>query len=99
MYFTLTQIQFLVLAVLGGLLLVILVALAYWAWRLSLRKDTETDEETGKPEAADDSTEFPDGLREGRKPVPLIVTIVFTAILIWAVAYIIAVALGGIHVQ
>ena len=31
--------------------------------------------------------------------MPLLVTLVFAAVLVWAVAYVIAVALGGINVQ
>ena len=93
MYFTLTQMQFLMLALFGGVLLVLVVALGYWAWQLSLRRQAEAAEEEAETE------EFADGLKEGHGRMPLLVTLVFAAVLVWAVAYVIAVALGGINVQ
>ena len=93
MYFTLTQTQFLMLALFGGVLLVLVVALGYWAWQLSLRR------QAAPPADEEETEEFADGLKEGHGRIPLIITLVFAAVLIWAVAYVIAVALGGINVQ
>ena len=96
MYFTLTQMQYLMLAVFGGLLLVLVLVVGYWSYRLTLRRRTgqeAADAEQDVPEAADGA------MQEGHKPVPLVIVLLFAATLVWAVAYVIAVALGGINVQ
>ncbi|MBM4047575.1 MAG: hypothetical protein FJ279_20915 [Planctomycetes bacterium] len=86
MYFTLSQIQYLALALLGGLLLVLVLVVGYWSFRLSLsRRD---------PEEPGEVQEFPDGLSEGHRPMPLFITLLIVAILVWGVAYVIAVAVG-----
>ncbi len=94
MYFTLTQMQYLMLAVFGGLLLVLVLVVGYWSYRLTLRRKAEQEAaEEDVPEAADGA------MQEGHKPVPLLIVLLFAATLVWAVAYVIAVALGGINVQ
>lgn len=91
MYFTLSQVQYLALALLGGLLLVLVLVVGYWSFRLSLsRRD---------PEQPTEVQEFPDGLSEGNRPMPLFLTLLIVAILVWGVGYVIAVAVGGLHVQ
>ena len=90
MYFTLSQEQSVVLIVFGGLLLVLLLITAYWSFQLHLarRKERETPE-----------TEYADGLRESNKPVPLFLILLIVVVLVWGIAYVIAVAFGGLHVQ
>ena len=96
MYFTLTQLQYLMLALFGGLLLVLLLVVGYWSYRLTLKQQAE-EEADG---ADEDAPEAADGaMHEGHKPMPVVIVLLFAAILVWAVAYIIAVALGGINVQ
>jgi uncharacterized membrane protein len=94
MYFTLTQLQYLMLALFGGLLLVLVLVVSYWSWRLSLKRKAAN--KTAEEEV---STAGEDEVSEGNKPVPLVIVLLFAATLIWAVAYVIAVALGGINVQ
>lgn len=90
MYFTLTQKQYLILVLFGGLLMIQILVIGYWSFRLTVRKEKEEDAE---------GNEFPDGLREGNRPVPLFIVLLTGAVLIWGVAYVIAIALGGLDVQ
>jgi hypothetical protein len=92
MYFTLSQTQYMILAVLGGVLLVIVLVVGYWSFRLSLSRKREGDKIA-------DIESFPDGLKEGRQPLPLFITLLILAILIWGVAYVVAVSIGVLNVQ
>ena len=97
MYFTLTQIQYLMLALFGGLLLVAVIIIGYLSFRLNLagkRPDEETALDRREP-VGDDALE----LSEGRGPIPLFLTLLIAAFLIWGISYVIAVAMGGLNVQ
>ncbi len=95
MYFTLSQIQYLILAVFGGLIMLLIMAVAYWSFKVGLMPRSET-----KPEEENETAhEFNDGLAEGNRPVPLFIILVFLAVLLWGVMYVIAVIGGWIHVQ
>ena len=92
MYFTLSQLQSLVLIVFGGLVLVELLVVAYWSFRLNLaRRDSQ--------EIEPDTQEYPDGLKQGNQPIPLFLILTIVVLLIWGIGYVIAVALGGLYVQ
>jgi hypothetical protein len=92
MYFTLSQQQSVALIVFGGLLLVQILIIAYWSFRLHLaRRDRE--------ESKTDTEEFAGGVRQGNQPIPLILILSIAVFLVWGIGYVIAVALGGLHVQ
>jgi ABC-type Fe3+ transport system permease subunit len=92
MYFTLSQKQYLILAVFGGLILLQVLVIGYWSFRLTLSRRR-------RDQSAEQYREFPDGLREGNRPMPLFVVLLIAVVLVWGVGYVIAVALGGLHVQ
>lgn len=90
-YFSLSQFQYLVLAVFGGVLLFLVLAIAYWSYRLGLaRHDTD---------AAKAAAEFNDGLQEGHHPVPLFHIILTAVVLLWGILYVLAVMRGWLDVQ
>jgi hypothetical protein len=92
MYFTLSQRQSLVLIVFGGLVLVEILIVAYWSFRLHLaRRDRD--------ETRADTEDFPDGLQQGNQPIPLFLILTIAVLLVWGIGYVVAVALGGLHVQ
>jgi hypothetical protein len=96
MYFTLSQKQYLILAVFGGLLLVNILVVAYWSFRLSLTRpdpDEEEAEEEFDPDHLEGQVEHKD------RPIPLFVILVIAAVILWGFAYVIAVATGGHPVQ
>jgi len=92
MYFTLSQIQSVVVILGGGLLLVLILIGAYWSFRLNLARRGPEEAPTEKAEAAEPAA-------SGDKPIPLLLILVTIAVVIWGVAYILAVALGGLYVQ
>jgi len=92
MYFSLAQSQYLVVALLGGALFLVAVAVAWWGFHLTLRRARE---EHQVPSGA----EYNDGLREGNRPVPLIILLLAAVILVWGILYVVAVAQGGLNVQ
>lgn len=96
MYFTLSQHQYLILTVFGGLLFIQVLVLGYWSYRLSLAR---RDRHEGETDETEEEREFPDRLREGSRPVPLFIVLLTGAVLIWGVLYVIAVAVGGLNVQ
>ena len=89
MYFTVSQTQYLVVALLGGVVFLVAVAVGFWAWRLTVTRVRDE----GQP------LEFNDGLREGNRPVPLFVALLAAVIVLWGILYVLAVAGGGLHVQ
>lgn len=97
MYFTVSQMQYFALAVFGGLILLLIIGVAYWSFRLGLRAPAEPGSEREKQEG--DAHEFNDGLLEGSRPIPLFTILVFFSVLLWGVMYIIAIIGGWIHVQ
>jgi hypothetical protein len=90
-YFTLSQLQYLILALFGGVLLFILIALGYWSYRLSLTRHD--------PKRDDRVMDFPDGLQETNRPVPLFMILLICFVLMWGVAYVIAIVGGILHAQ
>lgn len=92
MYFTLSQIQSVVVVVGGGLLLVLVLAVGYWSAQLNLAKRrpeeslSEQKDEAGVPVSGD-------------KPIPLFLILIIVACVGWGIAYVVAVAVGGLHVQ
>lgn len=76
------------LVLLGGLLLVAGVAIAYWSFRLSLSR-----REPGDPDAPREA--FPDGIEVGSEPLPLLVILVIAGVLAWGTVYGILAVLGA----
>ena len=99
MYFTLSQTQYLILSIFGGLLLVAILIIAFWSFRLSLARRRAAGKAESYTGADEDVLDFSDGIRESKRPMPLFVILLVAAILIWGVAYVLAVALGVLNVQ
>ena len=97
MYFTLSQIQYIGLAILGGLIFIVVMAIAYWSHKLNLKAAEEHEAESVAN--ADEGEEFPEGLREGHKPIPLVIMILIPALIIWGIAYTLAHAFGVFYAQ
>jgi hypothetical protein len=95
MYFNLSQVQYLGLAILGGLLLIAVLVLAFLGHRMVPR---EEEKKTTKGEAAGDH-EFPDGLKEGHRPVPVGILLLVAAMIIWGIGYTLAYAFGVFYAQ
>lgn len=93
MYFTLSQTQYLMVALLGGGLLLLVLGLGYFATVLHFGRSEKDDE--GEAEGH----EFNDGLVEGNRPIPLVIYILAVVIFLWSIYYVIAVAKGVINVQ
>ena len=93
MYFTLSQFQHLMIALFGGLLLMLIIVVGYLSFRLTIRGPQKPVEEERK------LYDFPDGLQESEHHIPLFVILLAAGILGWGVFYLIAIGLGWIHVQ
>lgn len=93
MYFTLSQQQYLILVVFGGLVFIQVLVIGYWSFRRGAARPERQDEEI------EEEREFPDGLRETNRPVPLFIVLLTGVVLIWGVLYVIAIAMGGLDVQ
>jgi hypothetical protein len=102
MYFTLTQFQYVGLAIFGGLLLIAIIAIAVWSYRLNLQsQEGENADSPESPEIGpdEDSVEFQDGFREGHKPMPLILVLIIAFFIIWGLGYTLAHAFGVFYAQ
>lgn len=95
MYFEMSQTQFLGLAILGGLLIVAILVIAFLSHRMNFARRGEGQ----AAELHEEGEEFPDGLRDGNKPIPLILHLLIAGLLIWGVVYTLAYAYGGLNVQ
>ena len=95
MYFNLSQLQLIGLAILGGLILVAIFAVAYWSHRLNLASRKEEEDASSSEEVHT----FEDGLQEGHKPLPLGIIILIAGLLIWGVGYTLAHAFGVFYAQ
>ena len=99
MYFTLSQIQYLGLALFGGLILIAILAIALWSYRLQVRAgrvETIDDEE----DAAEKTVE-PDEFehQEGHRPMPLIVVLLIIGLIVWGIGYTLAHSFGVFYAQ
>lgn len=81
-FFGVLDFQSLVLAIFIALAVLILLYLSF-GWEAPARKKQPPAEE------------FPDGLKIGKNPVPPILIFIYSAFLIWAVAYMIVVGIKG----
>lgn len=99
MYFTLTQFQYVGLAIFGGLLVIAIIAIAIWSYRLNLRTVEEQDADSEVENTREDSPEFADGLQEGSKPMPLILVLLIAFFIIWGLGYTLAHAFGVFYAQ
>jgi hypothetical protein len=93
MYFSISQTQYLIIALFGGLLVVLILAVGFFSFRLSIFGTRREEEEEEK------GHEFPDGLREGHNHVPLFIIFLTAGILLWGILYVLAITRGWIHVQ
>lgn len=96
MYFTLSQIQYIGVAVLGGLILIVVLAVAYWAYKLNLKT---LGGESEAVESESGMHEFADGLKEGRRPIPLVIILLIAGLIIWGLGYTLAHAFGVFYAQ
>jgi hypothetical protein len=99
MYFTMSQAQYLGLAIFGGLILIAIVAIGYWSYKLHLARKTPGEEQgvTVEPESGDEK--YADGMREGHEPVPLLIILLIGIIIVWGVGYTLAHAFGVFYAQ
>jgi len=81
-FFGVLDFQYLVLAIFIALVALILLYLAF-GWEASVRKKQRPAEE------------YPDGLKIEKNPIPPILVFIYSAFLIWAVAYMIVVGIKG----
>lgn len=95
MYFNLSQLQLIGLAILGGLIAVAVFAIAFWSHKLNLSSQKKKVGE----ESAEEVHTFEDGLQEGNKPVPLVIILLVGGLLIWGVGYTLAHAFGVFYAQ
>lgn len=96
MYFTMSQTQYLGLAIFGGLIFVAVLAIAYWSYKLHV-SSRRTEKDIRPAEGGGE--EFSDGLQEGHQPMPLILIILIPALIIWGIAYVLAHAFGVFYAQ
>jgi hypothetical protein len=97
-----TQFQYVGLAVLGGLLLVAILAIAVWSYRLNLRQQEPQEADDPYDVTIDEDEEgyeYPDGFREGEKPMPLILVLLVAFFIVWGIGYTLAHAFGVFYAQ
>ncbi|MDP2209692.1 MAG: hypothetical protein Q8K98_13115 [Bacteroidota bacterium] len=80
------QEQYILLALLGGTVLVTFLYVAINTFRTFKRK-----------EATEKIEKFPEGITEGHKPIPLFLIILYIAYFLWAIIYVGAVAIWGFN--
>jgi hypothetical protein len=83
------QWQYFILAVFGGMILVIILFFGHQSGWLQVGK---------KKPKHDEVHEFPEGIKEGHGRVPVFILIIFLAVLIWAVIYTIIIAVYGLKI-
>ena len=69
-----------------GLLGVLALALAHLSYELACGR---------RPGSSEATTRFPDGLEEGHGPMPLFLVLLYAALAVWAVLYVLAHAFWG----
>jgi uncharacterized membrane protein len=84
-YFTLLDFQYVVLLIFLGLILFLLLYIAFGA-RIST---------PDKKEKGGGLEEYPEGIQAGDSPIPPILIFVYVAFFIWALAYLVVVGLRG----
>ena len=74
----------------GGMAVTAAVVLARGSrrWGFSFKKRTDEEVEEIK--------EFPDGLKEGNRPVPIFIWLMFIGYIIWAMAYVVFLGTRGL---
>jgi len=97
MYFTLTQFQYLGLAIFMGLLVIAVLGIAIWSYRLNMKAKANAEDSMVTDEQGDH--EFADGLREGNNGIPLIIILLITFLILWGVGYTLAHAFGVFYAQ
>jgi len=91
-YFYLSQTQYLLLGLLGGVLFLLVLILGYFASRFGTKR-------IDPDEPAEVTHEFSDGLLEGNRPVPIILILLAVIIVLWMAGYVIAISQEWLHVQ
>lgn len=83
--YELLQTQYVILAIFGGIILVTFLYIAINTFRTINQKRDEH------------LAEFPEGIKEGNKPIPLFLIILYIAYFLWAIIYVGAVAIWGFN--
>jgi hypothetical protein len=84
-YFTLLDFQYVIILIFLGMVVFLLLYIAFGA-RVPTR---DTKEEGGRLE------EYPEGIQAGESPIPPILIFIYVAFFIWAAAYLVVVGLRG----
>lgn len=84
--FSLTQWRYVILALFVGTILVILLYFAYHSryYGIFKKRDSENEEE------------FPEGIKVGKKPLPIFLLLIYIILGIWGIAYTIIIAMNGL---
>ena len=102
MYFTMSQIQYLGLALFGGLILIAVLALAFWSYRLQVRAGSIERMEEPESEIIEDEDSIQRAdfeHQEGRNPMPLIILLLIIGIVVWGIGYTLAHSFGVFYAQ
>ncbi len=84
-YFPLVDFQYTVLSVLIGIIVLILLCLAFGSHMLTRRRRRDEEE----------LEDYPDGIQASKNPVPPLLIFVYVAFLVWAVSYVIVIGIRG----
>lgn len=84
-YFPLLDFQTVVLLIFFGLIILLLLCIAF-AGRVFSK---------GKKEREEEIEEFPEGIQTMNKPVPLLLIFIYAGFIIWILAYVIFIGLRG----
>ncbi len=84
--YELLQNQYIILAIFGGVVLVTFLYITINTFRI-IKEKNETDH----------INEFPEGVKEGHKPIPLFLIILYIAYFFWAIIYVGAIAIWGFN--
>jgi len=85
--FSILQWKYVVLALFVGAIMVILLFFAFQSRYYGIKRIK--DEEIHK---------FPDGITEGKKPIPVFLVIIYVLLALWGIAYIILVSINGLRI-
>jgi hypothetical protein len=83
-FFSVLDTQYAVLLVFLGLIFLVLVSIAFGGYVLPTRKGRREEVE-----------EFPEGLRAGNGPLPLLLFFIYLSFIVWAAGYVIVIGIGG----
>jgi len=82
--FSLLQWQYVVIALFVGFIIVIMLYFAF-----------QSREYSGGRKKKDEIHEFPEGITEGKKPIPLFLILIYVFIAVWCISYVIMISIKG----